>query len=69
MQNEGLNLGDINKLLTKKVEELTLYLIENDKTSKDHQAALNAQQQKISEQELRIKSLEIKLDQLLKGSH
>jgi hypothetical protein len=27
----GLNLGEMNKLLTKKVEELTLYLIEKDK--------------------------------------
>lgn len=32
---EGLNLGDINKLLTKKVEELTLYLIEQDKKIDD----------------------------------
>ena len=28
---EGLNLGEMNKLLMKKVEELTLYLIENQK--------------------------------------
>ncbi|QJD95748.1 hypothetical protein HH214_07630 [Mucilaginibacter robiniae] len=28
---EGINLGEMNKLLTKKVEELTLYLIEKDK--------------------------------------
>ncbi|MFD0766134.1 hypothetical protein ACFQZI_14820 [Mucilaginibacter lutimaris] len=28
----GLDLGEINRSLTKKVEELTLYLIEKDKT-------------------------------------
>jgi hypothetical protein len=28
---EGLNLGEMNRLLLKKVEELTLYLIEKDK--------------------------------------
>jgi hypothetical protein len=32
---EGINLGEMNKLLTKKVEELTLYLIENDKQLND----------------------------------
>ncbi len=29
--DNGINLGDMNKLLLKKVEELTLYLIEKDK--------------------------------------
>ncbi|WP_158800295.1 hypothetical protein [Pedobacter sp. L105] len=38
----GLNLGDMNKLLTKKVEELTLYLIEKDAESKN-QKAINDQ--------------------------
>jgi hypothetical protein len=38
---DGLNLGEINKMLTKKVEELTLYLIEQDKKNKDQQAQLN----------------------------
>jgi hypothetical protein len=31
---DGLNLGEMNKLLLKKVEELTLYLIEKDKEVK-----------------------------------
>lgn len=34
---DGLNLGDMNKLLMKKVEELTLYLIEKDNENKDLQ--------------------------------
>jgi hypothetical protein len=47
----GLNLGEMNKLLLKKVEELTLYLIEKDKKEKD-------QEQRLTEQEARIKKLE-----------
>ena len=41
---DGLNLGEMNKLLLKKVEELTLYLIERDKKEK--------------QQEIRIEKLE-----------
>lgn len=37
----GLNLGETNALLTKKVEELTLYLIEQDKKNKDQQDQIN----------------------------
>ncbi|MDB5145469.1 MAG: hypothetical protein JWQ66_4182 [Mucilaginibacter sp.] len=45
---DGLNLGEMNKLLTKKVEELTLYLIEKD--------------QQIIEQDKRINLLEKRMD-------
>ncbi len=34
----GINLGEINRLLLKKVEELTLYLIEKDKKEKEQEA-------------------------------
>jgi len=47
VEKDGLNLGEMNKLLLKKVEELTLYLIEKEKQIKD--------------QELRIKKLEDKI--------
>lgn len=56
----GINLGEMNKLLTKKIEELTLYLIEKDNTEKQ-------QQEKIASQEKRISKLEQSLEQLLKG--
>jgi hypothetical protein len=56
----GLNLGEINTLLTKKVEELTLYLIEQEK-------AQSQQQQKITSQEDRISKLEKTIEQLLKN--
>ncbi|MBB6129951.1 hypothetical protein [Mucilaginibacter lappiensis] len=38
---EGLNLGDMNKLLMKKVEELTLYLIDEHKKNKDQQVQID----------------------------
>jgi hypothetical protein len=34
VEKEGVNLGEMNKLLIRKVEELTLYLIEKDKELK-----------------------------------
>ncbi|MGY4538171.1 hypothetical protein ACVW0P_002591 [Mucilaginibacter sp. UYNi724] len=39
VEKDGLNLGETNKLLTKKVEELTLYLIEQNKRIEKLEAA------------------------------
>jgi len=38
---KGLNIGEINKLLMKKVEELTLYLIENKEALKEQQCEID----------------------------
>jgi hypothetical protein len=46
---EGLNLGEMNRLLMKKVEELTLYLIEKDKKEKEQEAVNNKQQEQINQ--------------------
>jgi len=46
IEAEGLDLGEMNKLLLKKVEELTLYLIEKDKEVKE----LKQRQQKLEKQ-------------------
>ncbi|NHA06102.1 hypothetical protein G7092_19995 [Mucilaginibacter sp. HC2] len=56
---DGLNLGEMNKLLVKKVEELTLYLIEKDHKEKE-QGEIN----KI--QETRLKTQQDQIDQLKK---
>jgi hypothetical protein len=40
IEKNGLNLGEMNKLLVKKVEELTLYLIERDKKDKEQSAQI-----------------------------
>jgi hypothetical protein len=53
----GINLGEMNKLLVKKVEELTLYLIKENKQNQD-------QQTKIEQQEARIAALEQTLAKL-----
>jgi hypothetical protein len=52
IEKEGLSLGEMNKLLTKKVEELTLYLIISEQQSEKQSA--------------RIKSLEEKVEFLVK---
>lgn len=57
----GLNLGDIDRLLTKKVEELTLYLIEKDEKEKEQQTQLDAQKEQLQSAKAQ---LEIQADQL-----
>jgi len=58
MVKTGLDVGDMNKLLMKKVEELTLYLIEKDKQ-------LNNETQKSQILEKRVKKLEIEVQTLI----
>jgi len=43
----GINLGEMNKILTKKVEELTLYLIEKDKEAQKQQAQIDQLNRKL----------------------
>jgi len=57
VKEKGLDIGEINKLLTKKVEELTLYLIEKERQ-------LNNQERQLNNQERSIKSLVHRIDQL-----
>ncbi|NVM62181.1 hypothetical protein FHW88_000457 [Mucilaginibacter sp. SG538B] len=64
VEKNGLNLGEMNKLLVKKVEELTLYLIEKDqnetkqtKTIEALELGLKRQQQQVDELKAQIKSL------------
>jgi hypothetical protein len=47
IQKDGLNIGEINKLLVKKVEELTLYLIEKDRHEKKEDNTINELQQEV----------------------
>eukprot|EP01012_Entosiphon_sulcatum_P033581 TRINITY_DN42514_c0_g1_i1.p1 TRINITY_DN42514_c0_g1~~TRINITY_DN42514_c0_g1_i1.p1 ORF type:complete len:390 (+),score=15.06 TRINITY_DN42514_c0_g1_i1:45-1172(+) len=54
----GINLGEINKLLVKKIEELTLYLIEKDEEVK-------SQSDKIKLQQDQINNLSAKTDKIL----
>ena len=62
VEKNGLNLGEMNKTLLKKVEELTLYLIEKDKEIKEQKERDNAQSLKISEDENLIKQQKTAID-------
>jgi len=57
MAKDGLNLGEMNTKLLKKVEELTLYLIEQNKQ-------LTNQQKKFKQQDEKIEALENALSKL-----
>ncbi len=48
MVKKGLDVGEMNKLLMKKVEELTLYLIEKDQKEKEQGQMLSKQQEQIN---------------------
>jgi len=63
---DGLNLGEINKLLVKKVEELTLYMIEKDNQINEQDKMINAQQTKLSTQQAEIDKLGQQLEELAK---
>ena len=65
--DKGLNLGEINKQLTKKVEELTLYIIKQDEKNKEKDEVLNAQKKINQLQEERISKLEKQLEMLIKS--
>jgi hypothetical protein len=52
IEKNGQDLGEMNKLLVKKMEEMTLYMIEKDKQIRD--------------QEQRLKSLEQRIEQMAK---
>jgi hypothetical protein len=61
IEKGGLDVGDIIKIQTKKIEELTLYLIEKDMKEKQHE-------QKFIEQQREIDSLKETLKTLLNES-
>jgi hypothetical protein len=51
VESNGVNLGEMNKLLLKKVEELTLYLIEQNAVNETQAELISAMQQKLKELE------------------
>jgi len=52
----GLNLGEMNRLLMKKVEELTLYLMQQDKENKKQQRQINLLNRQLSVLAGRVKT-------------
>ncbi|MFA6086761.1 hypothetical protein [Mucilaginibacter sp.] len=53
----GLNVGEISKIQTKKIEELTLYLLESEKQLKQQQLQIDNQQQQIDDLRTQLKAL------------
>lgn len=48
MKNTGINVADINLLLLKKVEELTLYLIQKDESDKKRESEVDALKREVA---------------------
>lgn len=63
---EGLNLGEMNKLLMKKVEELTLYLIEKDQKEKKQIETNDILESKLKLQQAEIDELKTQMRKLVK---
>jgi len=51
VEKDGVNLGEMNRLLVKKVEEMTLYLIELNKTVKEQQSEIDQLKKQINAKE------------------
>jgi len=58
--NNGINLGEMNSKLLQKIEELTLYLIEQNKKTEELKTFISDQNKVISEQNKRLEKLENK---------
>jgi len=54
----GLNLGEMDKLFTQKIEELTLYLIQKDEQLNEMKETYNKQQAIIDQQQQQIETLQ-----------
>jgi hypothetical protein len=66
MEKNGLNLGEMNMILLKKVEELTLHLIEQDMEKKQQAAIIRRQGSKLKKQQADIDELKGQMKTLIK---
>ncbi|SHN30283.1 hypothetical protein [Mucilaginibacter sp. OK098] len=67
VEKNGLNLGEMNKVLVQKVEELTLYLIQQNKQVAELNKQLIKQNTNLSDQYKVNQSQQKQLDELKKG--
>lgn len=63
VEAKGLDLGEMNKLLTKKVEELTLYLLEKDTEVNELKTNIKSLETNYRNQQEQLKSIKETLDQ------
>jgi hypothetical protein len=66
VEKDGLNLGEMNKLLLKKVEELTLYTIDSDNRINEDAAVIKQQIATVSKLQDRLLNQQDEIDQLKK---
>lgn len=67
VEQNGVELGEMNKILLKKIEELTLHLIGKDSELKDQNIKQNTLELKLSKQEVKIDKLEQAIGIILKN--
>ncbi|WP_114938424.1 hypothetical protein [Mucilaginibacter endophyticus] len=65
---EGIDLGEMNKLLLKKVEELTLYLIEKDKKEKQQDLINKENTQQIKQLKSQLESVTKRVNKIHSGA-
>ncbi len=64
MQKNGVSLGDNQTLLLRKIEELTLYLIDQNKKQQTQQELIDQQAKLLNEQQTVLKDLQAELNKL-----
>ncbi|CAM4119787.1 hypothetical protein SAMN06265348_103265 [Pedobacter westerhofensis] len=62
VNENGINIGDMNTKLLRKIEELTLYLIEKDKIEKLHDRQIRDQQYQIDKLNEKLAELSIRIN-------
>ena len=63
VEENGIQLGEMNKLLLEKIEELTLYTLEQEKKLKAQNSKIKEENKKMIELENRLKKIERLLNQ------
>lgn len=63
MVNNGQDVGELQVLQQQKIEELTLYAIEQQKQLKSQQQLISEQKKQITTQEIRLQKIEALLNQ------
>jgi hypothetical protein len=66
MDQQGINLGEMNRILLKKVEELTLYCINQNKTMAENEKLMDKKDLEMQQVKGEIDSLKKQLEELLK---
>jgi septal ring factor EnvC (AmiA/AmiB activator) len=64
VEKDGLNLGDNQAILLKKIEELTLYMIEQNKNQAQQQKLIEEQQKLMQQQQRLIQQQQQRLQAL-----